>query len=332
MDRSIAKFAAALLVGSSLSACSTLGVGSGSTDTSAPKTAVKGNTSAHSMAADLDTQIHSAQALRASGDYAGATKALGQLMLVTPDDPRVVAEYGKTLVLAGRSKEALDFLKRAMQLAPGDYSVYSAVGVAYDQQGDYTSARAAYTQALALKPGDAGVLNNYALSRMQAGDAAGARQLMAQAQVGGASDPRIAQNVALIDSYAPAPASAPAAAPLKTTAMAGNKATPVVVHAIPKMPSNVVMEQVPTDSKAGPVREATGAPHQLAKPAPSSTAPHQIAKAAPPVVQKSVAKTTAAPIKAAAHKTAVAADVKKKQAPASNKTPALRMTADAATP
>jgi Flp pilus assembly protein TadD len=322
MDRSIAKLAAALLLGSSLSACSTLDFGSGGGNTTAPKTAAKGNTSTHSMAADLDVQIHSAQALRQQGDYAGATKALGQLMLVTPDDPRVVGEYGKTLAQQGRSKDALDFLKRAAQLAPGDWTIYSAMGVAYDQQGDYANARVAYTQALAIKPGNPGVLNNYALSRMQAGDAAGARQLMAQAQAAGANDPRIAQNVALIASYAPAPPSAPAAAPVKTAATASNsnnKATPVVVHAMPKMPSNVVMQQVPVDSKAGTVREATGAPHQLAKSALS-------------VAAKSPTKTMATPITAAPHKTAIAADVKKKLASSANKTPSLRMTADAATP
>jgi Flp pilus assembly protein TadD len=317
MDRSIAKLAAALLLGTSLSACSTLNFGSGGT-ASAPKTAVKGTTSARSMAADLDTQIHAAQALRQQGDYASATKALGQLMLVTPDDPRVVGEYGKTLAQQGRSKDALDFLKRAVQLAPGDWTTYSAMGVAYDQQGDYANARVAYTDALAIKPGNPGVLNNYALSRMQAGDAAGARQLMAQAQAADASDPRIAQNVALIASYAPAQPSA--AVPLKSTATASNgKIMPVAVHAMPNVPSNVVMQQVPADPKAGRVREANGAPHQLAK-------------AAPPAAAKSAAKTAAAPVKAAPHNTAVAADVKKKPAANANKTPSLRMTADAATP
>jgi Flp pilus assembly protein TadD len=303
MDRSFAKFAAALLLGTSLTACSTFGDIGGSTP---PATKVaKGTTSKASMAADMNTQIHEAQNLRVTGDYQGATRILGQLMLVTPDDPRIVGEYGKTLVQAGRAKEGLDFLKRAVQLTPGDWSIYSAMGVGYDQTGDYTNARSAYNQALAIKPGNPGVLNNFALSRMQAGDAAGARQLMAQAQATGANDPKIAQNVALLASYAPAQA----AVPVKKTATASTKPMPVTAHALPNVPANTVMQQVPHDSKAGPVREATSAPRKLAKDAPE-------------------VKTAATP---APHKIAAIAPATKK-AVAANKTPALRMTADVSTP
>ena len=316
MDRSLAKLAAALLLGTSLTACSTFG--DSSPETAAAKPPVKGTTSPRSMAADLDIQIHTAQAARASGDYAGATKILAQLMLVTPDDPRVVGEYGKTLVQQGRSKEALDFLKRAVQLQSGDWSIYSAMGVAYDQQADYVSARPAYSQALALKPRDPGVINNYALSRMQANDPSGARQLMAQLSPAETADPKIAQTVALIASVTPAQAPV-VAQPVKTTAMASNKAVPVAVHALPNLGPNVVMQSVPKDPKAGTVHEATGAPHQLAKDAP-------------PPSDKEPVKTL---VKPAPHKTAVAAattDAKKEPAASANKTPALRMTADAATP
>ncbi len=209
MDRSIAKLAAALLLGTSLTACSTFDSATKPAAATPAAKESKGNTSLKSMAADVDVQIRTAQAARASGDYEGATKILSQLMLVTPDNGRVVGEYGKTLVQQGRAKEALDFLKRAVQLQPGDWSLYSATGVAYDQTGDYANARLAYQQALAMQPGNASVLNNYALSRMQAGDAAGARQLMAQASSAGATDPKIAKNVALLASYAPQTSSAP---------------------------------------------------------------------------------------------------------------------------
>ncbi len=158
------------------------------------------------MAADLDGQIANAQALRAQGDYPGATKILGQLMLIAPDNARVVGEYGKNLVQQGRAKEALDFLKRAVELSPSDWSLYSASGVAYDQNGQYAAAKVAYQQALTLRPGNAAVLNNFALSRMQAGDLSGARQLLAQAQAAGGADPKIASNVALLASLSPTPA------------------------------------------------------------------------------------------------------------------------------
>jgi Flp pilus assembly protein TadD len=307
MDRSFAKFTAALLLGTSLAACSTFGGMGGSSNAPEAKV-VKGNTSKASMAADMNTQIHDAENLRVTGDYPGATKILAQLMLVTPDDPRIIGEYGKTLVQSGRAKEGLDFLKRAVQLTPGDWSLYSAMGVGYDETGDYTNARTAYNQALAIRPGNPGVLNNFALSRMQAGDAAGARQLMAQAQIAGAKDPKIAQNVALIASYAPVQGTA--AATVKTTATASAKPMPVTAHALPNVPANTVMEPVPHDSKASPVREATSAPHKLTKDAPET---------------RTAAKT-------APHKVAATVPATKKAAIAANKTPALRMTADVSTP
>jgi Flp pilus assembly protein TadD len=300
MDRSIAKLAAALLLGTSLTACSTFD--SATKPAPAPKEASKGNTSLKSMAADVDVQVHTAQAARASGDYAGATKILSQLMLVTPDNGLVVGEYGKTLVQQGRAKDALDFLKRAVQLSPGDWSLYSATGVAYDQTGDYANARLAYQQALAMQPHNAGVLNNYALSRMQAGDSAGARQLMAQASSAGGADPKIAQNVALLASYAPQTGSAPA----PSTVATNTKPAPFTVHPLPQVPSNAVVQAVPHDPKAGLVRQANGAPHKLVK--------------------------DTAPTKAEPSKVAATTPAKKKTPAAANKTPSLRMTADAANP
>jgi len=310
MDRSLAALAAALLLGTSLTACSTFEPAGNPPPKEA---AAKGNTSAKSMEADLDIQIRNAQAARANGDYAGATKTLSQLMLVMPDNPRIVSEYGKTLVQQGRAKEALDFLKRAVQLSPGDWSIYSATGVAYDQNGDYGNARVAYQQALAIQPGNPSVLNNFALSRMQAGDLNGARQLIAQVSPSGAADPKIAQTVALVASLTP-PSAPVASAPVKSAVASnapGVKQMPVTTHPLP-LPANVVMQKVPADSKAGPVKEANGAPHQLAKNAPPATDKAPVKTAAKPAPTK-VAQTP--PKKIDAHKT-----------------PSLRMTADAGNP
>jgi len=331
MDRTLARFAAALLVGTALTACSSL-----SLDTQAAKTdthqvaAAKATTSPKSMAADLDVQVVNAQTLRQQGDYQGATKILSQLMLVAPDNPRVVGEYGKNLVQQGRSKEALDFLKRAVELSPGDWTLYSASGVAYDQNGQYASAKVAYQQALSLRPGNAAVLNNFALSRMQAGDLTGAHQLMAQAQAAGSADPKIASNIALLTSLSPpAPVQAPQAKsstpPAYTPAPAAAK-TAVAHSTMPRPVETVMMQQIPVDPKAGPVKAATGAPRKLIKETPvtvaHAAAPKKVAVAAP--------KTqTAEPKKVAV--TTPKTDPKKAAA-AKTKTPALRMTADAATP
>ena len=131
-------------------------------------------------------------------------------MLIEPDDGRVVGEYGKVLEQQGHSREALPFLKRAVQLSPSEWSLHSALGVAYDQVDDHVSARAAYERALALKPGEGSVLNNYAVSRMLAGDYAAAKSLFAQAEANGAANPKIAGNLEKLAALTPQPAPPPA--------------------------------------------------------------------------------------------------------------------------
>jgi Flp pilus assembly protein TadD len=237
--------------------------GPAATDSALTKPAAKAST------ADTPTtvaeEVASAHALRVKGDYAGAAKAFGQLMLAEPDDPTVVAEYGKTLVQQERSKDALAFLQRAEELQANDWTVYSAMGVAYDQLDDHTHARLAYEQALHLKPGAYPVLNNYAVSRMLAGDLVGARRLFAQTSP--SSDPKIAANLAVLDSMskrsavAAASTTLPAAHPapqrlaaLKPTAGGVSHTTGTGgANGAPRVLAGVMMEKVPVDPQAGPV-------------------------------------------------------------------------------
>jgi len=244
----------------------------------------------------LDNDLAQAKQLRNSGDLDGATKVLAQMLLAYPDDGRVVGEYGKVLAQRGRSQDAVNFLRRAAEILPNDWMIYSALGVAYDQLNDTASARVAYERALQLKPGEPAILNNYGLSRMLAKDLDGAQRLFAQAQATPNANPRIAGNVALLTSIrGPAPV-APAA-----VAVASNRPAAPVVMAKP-LPSNVVMQKVPVDPKAGPVVAAAKPDNR----APATHAPR--------------------PLVADASKNKVAAPAKKKDS-----TPSLRMTADAST-
>ncbi len=147
---------------------------------------------------DLESAILQAQLLRRAGNYDGAVRTLGQLVLIAPDDARVLGEYGKTLVAKGESEDAIAFLNRAIELQPGDWSLFSAQGVAFDQMGNYPSAQTSYNRALALQPGEPSVLSNAGLSRMQAGDLAGAEAYLSQAMQQGGDDARIASNLALV--------------------------------------------------------------------------------------------------------------------------------------
>jgi Flp pilus assembly protein TadD len=221
----------------------------------------------------LENGIREAQAKRTQRDFAGAVHVLSQLMLVAPDDPRVVGEYGKVLVQQGRIAEALDFLRRAVQLQQGEWTLYSALGVAYDQSGDYASAKAAYERALVLKPGEPAVLNNYAMSRALAGDLVSARRLIGEAAVA-SKDERVARNLKVIGALTPL-----AAAAVKPAPKAALSAPP---HALTQPDSKtgqtalatrtltqaegraVIMQAVPVDPKAGPVAKAANAkaPHK----------------------------------------------------------------------
>jgi Flp pilus assembly protein TadD len=220
---------------------------------------------------DLDGAILQARTQRLTGDYNGAVHTLGQLVLIAPDDARVLGEYGKTLVAKGESQDAVAFLSRAVELQPGDWSLHSAQGVAFDQIADYPNARRAYERALALRPGEPSVLSNAGLSRMQAGDLAGAQVLLSQAmQQGG--DARVASNLALVERLlanrpAPAlPAPAPEAAPAD--------------RALTQEPASDIIEQAeiapptPSNAQAGEAYQALAAdPTVMMAPIPPETPP-----------------------------------------------------------
>ena len=275
-------------------------------DAAAPQSAQ----STKNLPTDLTGEVRRAQELRREGHFQEAAAALSQMMLVAPDDARVVGEYGKTLAQEGRAQDALAFLKRAVELQPNDWTLYSALGVAYDESNDSNNAKLAYQHALSLKPGDPSVLNNYAMSRMLAGDLGGAQAMLAQAQSAGGSDPRIANNMAMVADLAGSKPSAHVRV-ATSTQMAPVKAPQVVISAplppptAPQMVATgapksvvavasaprqgapttlaqnpqVVMQRVPFDPLAGPVKTAVKsprAPRKLAmatKPAAKTPAP-----------------------------------------------------------
>ena len=303
MTPALSRLPVLLLCGVALAGCAAM-------DGDAPRTALADSApkAAAPIPADLDSGVRQADLMRLEGRYDDAIHLLAQLMLVAPDDARVVGEYGKALAQKGRAQEAVDFLSRATALSAADWTLYSALGVAYDELGRQDDARTAYARALALKPGEPSVLNNYALSRMMANDPAGARSLIAEAaRNGGAADPKIARNIAMLEKLAPAPQEAVAAAkpapqpvpPVKTAPVAeAALAAPRPITSLPqKAASGVVMEKVPADPLAGPVDRDTP-------------------------------KTETAAV-ARHHHHAAAKAAAEKPAPAANPAPALRMTADA---
>jgi Flp pilus assembly protein TadD len=302
---------------------------------------------------DVPSGVHQAQLLRTSGDLNGALHLISQLMLVAPDDARVVGEYGKLLVQQGRSDDATQFLRRAVELAPTDWSVYSALGVAYDQLNDATDAKLAYEHALLLKPGEPAILNNYGMSRMLAGDTQAARALMLQAKASGSKDPKIDSNLALLDSSSPAPAKpvtaalAPAPHVAAETPAVSHLPTPVTVKSI--APVAVVITPAVKHAAAA-VTAKSNAPVATAsvpgpKPVVAVAAPTPIIRNGMSVIMQEVpvdpkagrvAVRVAPTVKIAQAGQPVAATVTAKPAKTAAKPldhiPALRMTADAGKP
>lgn len=248
------------------------------------------DTASANLPSTLDGEIARAHMLRTKGNYADAAKALAQLMLVAPDNPQVVSEYGKALTEEGRPQEAVPFLKRALELQANDWTVYSALGVAYDQIDDHTKARQEYEQALALRPGAPEILNNYAVSRMLAGDLDGAQKLLAQASAADGSNDKIANNLALLATMKH-PASVLAAAHAPEPALPAQPASDRPMTAAPRMIASaaprVLMEKVPTDPLAGPVAQ-----HHAAAPKLAASHGHKTRLAAAKTTHKPAAAAT----------------------------------------
>jgi Flp pilus assembly protein TadD len=228
------------------------------TPASSPAQAPAPNAKATDGAANLEVAIRDAQALRKAGDLGGAAKALSQLVLIAPDNALVLGEYGKNLAAQGRSDDALAFLERAIQLQPADWTLYSAQGMAYDQKTNYRAAQASYARALVLKPGEPSILNNAALSYMQAGDLDNAEKLLRQAPSDGPNYPRIAQNLALVQSLRGAQAGKTAAVvpPVQGSPSGSSPPGPVAAADLPAQPdvaqATVVVSEPVTRTQIAP--------------------------------------------------------------------------------
>lgn len=142
--------------------------------------------------------------------YANGLESLGQkdqalaiyrkLLDTDPGNAKLAGLYGRKLVAAGKSSDAIPVLEGAEQKGDTDWRVMSALGTAYDQAGQYQKAREQYAKALAADPQNFTVMNNLAMSYALEGNLkqAEAELRKADALPRSRSEPRIRQNLALV--------------------------------------------------------------------------------------------------------------------------------------
>lgn len=162
---------------------------------------------------DVGVSVQFAKALRGMNSNDRAVEFLEERLVVQPSEADLVAEYGKSLLAAGRALEAIPVLQRARQMKSDDWTIPMAEGIAYDQIRDYSRARQAYQAALAISPDNPVILNNLGLSYLAAGDRANAARYLRMAAAAPGADARIRANLDLVADVPVAAAPQPAAAP-----------------------------------------------------------------------------------------------------------------------
>lgn len=141
-----------------------------------------------------------ADALESVGQKERALDIYQRLAEANPASARLAGVYGRKLVAAGKSEQAVPVLESAEQKGDTDWRVMSALGNAYDQRGLYPKAREQYSKVLRADPQNLTVMNNLAMSYALEGNLKKAETELraADALPNSRSDPRIRQNLALV--------------------------------------------------------------------------------------------------------------------------------------
>jgi Flp pilus assembly protein TadD len=92
---------------------------------------------------------------------------LQQSLTIHKNDPDLLAMYGNTLSQAGRDREALEPLQRALKLEEENLATISSIAAVYDKLGMWQKSDSLYQTALEQEPRNALLLNNYSYSLSQ---------------------------------------------------------------------------------------------------------------------------------------------------------------------
>jgi Flp pilus assembly protein TadD len=149
---------------------------------------------------NVDVALAYADALKRLGSDAQAVDVLRRTMMQSPDDPRLLAAYGKGLAATGQYDEASQVLYKAIAMGGAGWQLYSTQGTVLDRMGEHARAREYYEAALEARPNEPKILNNLAMSHALDGSPQEAERILREAlsrNSSGAIGSTMRQNLAL---------------------------------------------------------------------------------------------------------------------------------------
>lgn len=147
---------------------------------------------------DKATGLQYANVLRMVGRHEQALAVMHKVAIHHPTDNEVLAAYGKALAAQGNLPKALDVIRRAQRPDHPDWRLMSAEGAILDQIGKSGEARNMYRKALDLKPNEASILSNMGISYLLAGDLRSSEVYLRKAIKNPGADSRVRQNLSLV--------------------------------------------------------------------------------------------------------------------------------------
>jgi Flp pilus assembly protein TadD len=149
-------------------------------------------------AENIDNALTFADALRGIGSTERAIEVLSEVLVLKPNEPRILMPLGRALAANGNQLGAARAFEQTAMLEPDRAEAWAALGTAMDQLENHRGAQVAYDKALAIEPERASTLANYGLSLALTGDLPGAEAKLRQASAVAPGDARIRENLALV--------------------------------------------------------------------------------------------------------------------------------------
>ena len=146
---------------------------------------------------DRAAGLNYANMLRMTGRNDQALAVMQQVAIHFPSDREVLAAYGKSQAAAGQLEQALNTISRAQTPDRPDWRLKSAEGAILDQLGRSGEARQRYRDALQIEPNEPSVLSNLGMSYLLAKDLKTAESYLRNAAGQPGANSGIRQNLAL---------------------------------------------------------------------------------------------------------------------------------------